>query len=82
MNLSPHSFYINPEADYSDLIEYYLAMGAKGVGEMCENLTWYDPLMDNIPKMPATPIPGTRNISDRIRIRPIIISVIISPIFY
>ena len=48
MNLSPHSFYINPEADYSGLIEYYLAMGAKGVGEMCENLTWYDPLMDNM----------------------------------
>jgi predicted TIM-barrel fold metal-dependent hydrolase len=48
MNLSPHSFYINPEADYSPLIEYYLAMGAKGVGEMCENLTWYDPLMDNM----------------------------------
>ena len=48
MNLSPHSFYINPEADYSGIIEYYLAMGAKGVGEMCENLTWYDPLMDNM----------------------------------
>ena len=48
MNLSPHSFYINPEADYSAIIEYYLAMGAKGVGEMCENMTWYDPLMDNL----------------------------------
>ena len=48
MNLVPRSFYINPEADYSDLIEYYLAMGAKGVGEMCGNYTWYDPLMDNM----------------------------------
>ena len=48
MNLCPHSFYKNPEADYSELIEYYLAMGAKGVGEMCENMTFYDPLMDNM----------------------------------
>ena len=48
MNLCPHSFYKNPEADYSPLIEYYLAMGAKGVGEMCENMTFYEPLMDNM----------------------------------
>lgn len=48
MNLCPHSLYNNPEADYSDLIEYYLAMGAKGVGEMSANRTFYDPLMDNV----------------------------------
>ena len=48
MNLVPHSFYKNPEADYSALIEYYLAMGAKGVGEMCGNYSWYEPLMDNM----------------------------------
>ena len=48
MNLVPHSFYKNPEADYSPLIEYYLAMGAKGVGEMCGNYSWYEPLMDNL----------------------------------
>ncbi len=48
MNLCPHGFYKNPEADYSELIEYYLALGAKGVGEMCENMTFYDPLMDNM----------------------------------
>lgn len=48
MNLCPHSFYNDPEADYSDLIEYYLALGAKGVGEMCANRTFYDPLMDNV----------------------------------
>ncbi|MBQ6902589.1 MAG: hypothetical protein IJN71_06240, partial [Oscillospiraceae bacterium] len=48
MNLCPHSFYKNPEADYSELIEYYLDMGALGVGEMCENMTFYDPLMDNM----------------------------------
>ena len=48
MNLCPHSLYNNPEADYSDLIEYYLAMGAKGVGEISANRTFYDPLMDNM----------------------------------
>jgi len=48
MNLVPHSFYKNPEADYSPLIEYYLAMGAKGVGEMCGNYSWYEPLLDNM----------------------------------
>lgn len=48
MNLCPHSLYNNPEADYSDLIEYYLALGAKGVGEMSANRTFYDPLMDNV----------------------------------
>ncbi len=48
MNLCPHSFYKDPEADYSALIEYYLAMGAKGVGEMCQTMRWYDPLMDNM----------------------------------
>lgn len=48
MNLCSHSLYINPEADYSDLIEYYLSLGAKGVGEICENKCFYDPLMDNM----------------------------------
>ncbi len=48
MNLCSHSFYANPEADYSELIEYYLALGAKGVGEICENKCFYDPLMDNM----------------------------------
>ncbi len=48
MNLVPHSFYKNPEADYSEMIEYYLNLGAKGVGEMCANYTFCDPLMDNV----------------------------------
>ncbi len=48
MNLSPRSFYINPEADYSPLIEYHLERGALGVGEMCEAHHFYDPLMDNL----------------------------------
>lgn len=48
MNLVPHSFYKNPNADFSPIIEYYLNMGAKGVGEMCANYTFYDPLMQNM----------------------------------
>ncbi len=48
MNLNSQSFYNNPEADFSELIEYYLALGAKGVGEMCECRTFYDPLMNNM----------------------------------
>ena len=48
MNLCPHSFSVNPEADYSDLIEYYLAMGAKGVGEMSANRTFLDVSFLNI----------------------------------
>ena len=48
MNLVPYTLYVNPEADFSDLIEYYLKLGAKGVGEMCCNMRFYDPLMDNV----------------------------------
>ena len=48
MNLDPRMFYRNPEADFSPLIEYYLEMGAKGVGEMCANLPFNHPLMENM----------------------------------
>ena len=48
MNLDPRMFYRNPKADFSRIIEYYLQRGAKGVGEMCANLPWDDPLMDNM----------------------------------
>ena len=30
MNFDPRMFYRNPKADYSQLIEYYLEMGARG----------------------------------------------------
>lgn len=48
MNLDPRMFYKNPKADFSELIEYNLALGAKGVGEMCANLPFDDPLMQNM----------------------------------
>ncbi len=48
MNLDPRMFYRNPKADFSPIIEYYLEMGAKGVGEMCANLPFNHPLMENM----------------------------------
>lgn len=48
MNLDPRMFYRKPKADYSQLIEYYLEMGAKGVGEMCATLPFDHPLMENM----------------------------------
>ncbi|MBQ2840993.1 MAG: amidohydrolase family protein [Oscillospiraceae bacterium] len=48
MNLDPRMFFRNPKADFSRLIEYHLERGARGVGEMCANLPWEHPLMDNM----------------------------------
>lgn len=48
MNLDPRMFSKNPRADFSPIIEYYLEMGAKGVGEMCANLPFNHPLMENM----------------------------------
>ena len=48
MNLDPRMMYNNPKADFSRLIEYHLERGARGVGEMCANLPWDHPLMDNM----------------------------------
>ncbi|MBE6964769.1 MAG: hypothetical protein E7441_01895 [Ruminococcaceae bacterium] len=75
MNLDPRMFFNNPKADFSRVIEYHLERGARGVGEMCVNLPWEHPLMDNMLfyinkyKLPLTihisPIPyGTYGIYD------------------
>lgn len=48
MNLDPRMFFRNPKADYSQIIEHYLEIGAKGVGEMCANLPFNHPLMENM----------------------------------
>lgn len=48
MNLDPRLYLRDPKADFSRLIEYYLEMGAKGVGEICCNIPVDDPLMDNM----------------------------------
>lgn len=48
MSMDPRMFYNNPKADFSRFIEYHLERGARGVGEMCANLPWEHPLMDNM----------------------------------
>lgn len=48
MNLDPRMYNRNPDADFSSIIEYYLEMGAKGVGEMCSTLSFNHPLMENM----------------------------------
>ncbi len=48
MNMDPRMFMRNPKHDWSAYIEYYLERGAKGVGEMCANLPFEHPLMDNM----------------------------------
>ncbi len=48
MSMDPRMLIRNPKADFSRYIEYYLERGAKGVGEMCANLPWEHPLMDNM----------------------------------
>lgn len=47
-SMDPRMFHRNPKADFSGYIEYYLERGAKGVGEMCANLPFDHPLMDNM----------------------------------
>lgn len=48
MSMDPRMMMRNPKADFSRYIEYHLERGAKGVGEMCVNLPWEHPLMDNM----------------------------------
>ncbi len=48
MSLDPRMFARNPKADFSRYIEYQLERGARGVGEMCVNLPFEDPIMDNM----------------------------------
>ncbi len=48
MNLDPRMMNNNPKADFSRIIEHHLEHGARGVGEMCANLPWEHPLMDNL----------------------------------
>lgn len=48
MNMDPRMGFNSPKADFSRIIEYHLERGAKGVGEMCANLSWDHPLMDNM----------------------------------
>ena len=43
MNLDPRSLTNSAESDFTYLLQYYLARGAKGLGEICANLYFDDP---------------------------------------
>jgi predicted TIM-barrel fold metal-dependent hydrolase len=46
-NLDPRMLTNSPEADFSYLFEFYKGQGCKGVGEVCTNLPFNDPLLEN-----------------------------------
>jgi len=47
-NIDPRMGWNSPKADLSYFIEYYKARGAKGVGELCCNLSFDDPYVENL----------------------------------
>ena len=48
MNVDPRMLYSNPNADLAFVVEYYKAMGCKGIGEMTANLSFLDPRVLNL----------------------------------
>lgn len=48
MNIDPRLLTNSPDADLSYLIRYYIERGCKGIGEVCANLPFDDPLMENL----------------------------------
>lgn len=48
MNIDPRQMSNSPEADLSYLMRYYKEHGCKGIGEVCANLPFDDPLMENL----------------------------------
>ncbi|MGI6335855.1 MAG: amidohydrolase family protein [Eubacteriales bacterium] len=47
MNLSPRQLNSDPDADFSRIFRELMAHGARGIGEVCENMYFDDPLMLN-----------------------------------
>ena len=47
-NIDPRMGWNSPEADLSYFMEYYKSQGAKGVGEICCNLAFDDPFVENL----------------------------------
>ncbi|MBR2721661.1 MAG: amidohydrolase family protein [Clostridia bacterium] len=47
-NIDPRMAGNNPKADFSKMLNFYKALGARGVGEMTSNLPVDDPLMENL----------------------------------
>jgi len=48
VNVDPRAIDNSPDADLSYLIQYYKKRGAKGVGEICANLAFDDPKVENL----------------------------------
>lgn len=48
VNVDPRAISNSPDADLSYIIEYYKGFGAKGVGEICANLAFDDPRVENL----------------------------------
>ena len=65
-NLDPRMMINDPSLDFSYFINHYKAMGAKGVGEMCCNMDFDDPMVENLFKhAEACDMPVTIHIGDR-----------------
>jgi uncharacterized protein len=47
-NIDPRMVANSPDADLGYLMEYYKEQGCPGIGEVCANLYFDDPLMDNL----------------------------------
>lgn len=47
-NLTPRMGENNDRTDFSTFLEHYKGLGAKGVGELCFNLAFDDPMTDNL----------------------------------
>lgn len=48
MNVDPRQVSNSPDADLSHVMRYYKEQGCKGIGEVCANLPFDDPLMENL----------------------------------
>lgn len=48
MNVDPRQVNNSPDADLGYLMRFYKERGCKGVGEVCANLPFDDPLMENL----------------------------------
>jgi hypothetical protein len=48
MNIDPRQCLNTPDADLGTLMRHYKARGCKGIGEVCCNLPWDDPRLENL----------------------------------
>jgi len=47
-NIDPRMADNSPNTDFTPFLEYYKAQGAKGVGEVCANMYFDDPMVENL----------------------------------